>query len=62
MSKFADLKSTVADIESDVTKFYENGNKAAGTRVRNGLQAIKKLAQEIRLEVAELKTKPKGGL
>jgi len=57
MSKFADLKSAVESIEADAVKFYEHGNKAAGTRFRAGLQKIKNIAQEIRLEVAELKKK-----
>ncbi len=36
-------------------KFYEKGNKAAGTRVRKGLQDLKKLAQEVRLEIQNIK-------
>jgi hypothetical protein len=36
-------------------KFYEKGNKAAGTRLRKGMQELKKLAQEIRVEVQERK-------
>jgi hypothetical protein len=36
-------------------KFYEKGNKAAGTRARKGLQDLKKLAQDIRLEIQSKK-------
>ena len=36
-------------------KFYGKGNKAAGTRLRKGLQEIKNLSQEIRVNVSEMK-------
>jgi len=32
-------------------KFYEKGNKSAGTRVRKNMNELKKKAQEIRKEV-----------
>lgn len=57
MSRFDDLKSAVNDLEGDFEKFYDKGNKAAGTRVRQGMQALKNLAQEIRSEVQEIKNK-----
>ncbi|EHQ28914.1 histone H1 [Mucilaginibacter paludis] len=57
MSKFKDLKSLLEGAETDAVKFYDNGNKAAGTRLRARLQLIKKIAQEIRVEVGELKKK-----
>jgi len=59
MSRFSEAKELVDSLEADFTKFYEQGNKAAGTRVRNGMQAIKTLAQEIRTEVQEIKNKDK---
>ena len=55
MENFENLKTLVASLEEDVTKFYDKGNKAAGTRVRKGCQEIKNLCQTIRLEVSELK-------
>ena len=55
MEKYQKLVSAVADLEADAAKFYNKGNNAAGTRVRVGLQAVKKLAQEIRLEIQEKK-------
>ncbi len=55
MKKFAEFKKIVAELEEDVEKFYDKGNNAAGTRVRNGMQSLKGLAQEIRLEVQEKK-------
>jgi hypothetical protein len=57
MEKFNQLKELLASIEADADKFYNKGSKAAGTRVRGGMQEIKALAQEIRNEVTELKNK-----
>jgi hypothetical protein len=57
MEKFNQLKELLATIEADADKFYNKGSKAAGTRVRGGMQEIKALAQEIRNEVTSLKNK-----
>ena len=51
MNRFEQLRDMVASLEADFDKFYNNGNNAAGTRVRKGMQEMKNLAQEIRLEV-----------
>jgi predicted RNA-binding protein YlqC (UPF0109 family) len=40
---------------ADVEKFVEKGNKAAGKRIRAAMQEIKKLAQEFRVKVSEMK-------
>jgi FtsZ-binding cell division protein ZapB len=48
------LQDTINDCQSDVTKFIE-GNNSAGTRVRKAMQAIKSLAQEVRVEVQDQK-------
>jgi hypothetical protein len=50
MEKFNELKSLIAGIESEVAK-VEAGNKAARTRARVGLQKVKVLAQELRIEI-----------
>ncbi|MFQ3576871.1 MAG: histone H1 [Cytophagales bacterium] len=55
MSRFEQLKDLVMSLESDFSKFYEKENQAAGTRVRKGLQDLKTLAQEIRLEIQNTK-------
>ena len=55
MSKFADLKSFVDGLEDDFGKFYDKGNKAAGTRVRKAMQELKGMAQDIRIEVQNMK-------
>ncbi|QDH80901.1 histone H1 [Echinicola soli] len=59
MSRFTEVKELVDSLEDDFAKFYEKGNKAAGTRVRNGMQAIKTLAQDIRKEVTDIKNSEK---
>lgn len=59
MSKHQQVKDLVDSLEADFAKFYENGNKAAGTRVRTGMQALKNLAQDIRAEVTAMKNAAK---
>ena len=55
MARFDQLRELVMSLEDDFTKFYDKGNKAAGTRVRKGMQDLKVLAQEIRTEVQQMK-------
>lgn len=54
-NRYDELKSLVMSLEDDFQKFYEKGNKAAGTRVRKGMQDLKELAQSIRVEVQNSK-------
>ena len=53
---YSKLASLIEGLESDFLAFYEKGNKAAGTRVRKGMQELKTMAQDIRLDVQEKKT------
>ena len=55
MENYEKLKEMVESIAEDVTKFDEKGNNAAGTRVRVAMQAIKKIAQDIRVDISEKK-------
>lgn len=55
MSRYTELKEFVESLEDDFTKFYEKGNKAAGTRVRKAMQDLKQKAQDIRVEVQDKK-------
>ena len=57
MKRFGQLQDLVNSLEGDFEKFYDKGNNAAGTRVRKGMQDLKNLAQEIRLEVQDIKNK-----
>jgi hypothetical protein len=56
MEKYATLKQMILEIEEDFQKFYDKGNKAAGTRARKAMQDIKVLAQDIRKEIQEHKS------
>ena len=55
MKRFEQLKEMLSSLEDDFSKFYDKGNQAAGTRVRKGMQDMKNLAQEIRIEVQNMK-------
>jgi len=53
--RYSQLNDVLDDTEEDLMKFYEKGNKAAGTRARKSLMQLKKLAHEIRQEIQEIK-------
>jgi len=55
MQAYEDLKQLVAEIEADINK-AEGGNKAAGTRVRKQMQAIKQASQNVRNTVLEIRS------
>jgi phosphoglycerate-specific signal transduction histidine kinase len=55
MDRLQELKDLLATFEKDFVKFYEKGNKSAGTRVRKHMNELKRKAQEIRKEVQERK-------
>lgn len=52
MENFNELKTLIASLEEDAIKFYEKDNKAAGVRLRKGLQEVKTSAQALRIEVS----------
>ena len=58
-SRFAELQRLVAGMATDFEKFYRDGNKAAGTRVRNSMQELKAFAQRVREEVLTLRNQGK---
>ena len=53
-SLYDKLQNVINDTQNDVSKFVE-GNTSAGTRVRKAMQAVKSLAQEVRVEVQDQK-------
>jgi hypothetical protein len=61
MSRFTELRDLLNSFEKDFIKFYEKGNKSAGTRVRKHMNELKRKAQEIRKEVQEIKSKATQG-
>ena len=50
------LEEQLNNAAEDSVKFVQ-GNNSAGTRVRKAMQAIKAIAQEVRVEVQEQKNK-----
>ncbi|NLW83358.1 MAG: histone H1 [Phycisphaerae bacterium] len=55
MQAYEELKTLVAEIESDIEK-AQGGNKAAGTRVRKQMQMIKQAAQNVRNNILEIRS------
>lgn len=53
MEIYNQMVALLNEIEGDVQKFYDKGNKAAGTRVRKAMQELKTLAQNQRTDVSE---------
>lgn len=54
-SRYAQLTELVSSMEQDFHKFFVQGNKAAGTRVRQAMQELKSFAQSVRTEVQTIK-------
>lgn len=55
VARYAELQALVAGMAADFQKFYQDGNKAAGTRVRLAMQELKTFAQNVRNEVQTIK-------
>ena len=59
-TRYAELQSLVASMEQDFHKFFNQGNKAAGTRVRQAMQELKAFAQNVRAEVLTMRNPQKS--
>ena len=59
LEKYDELNRMVQEARAQFAEF-ESGKKVAAMRARKLLQQIKKLAQECRIEIQEIK-KPKAG-
>ena len=57
MEKFEQIKALIEQTQGDVEKFSDKRNVTAGTRVRKAMQELKNLAQELRIEIQEIKNK-----
>jgi len=55
MNRFAELKALVDGLENDFEAFYDKNNQSAGTRVRGAMQKLKTIAQEVRVDVQDIK-------
>jgi hypothetical protein len=58
MNKFEELVDLIERIKAsgDIRKFYERNNSTAGIRLRLHMQEIKAAAQDVRIEISEIKT------
>jgi hypothetical protein len=55
METYNKIVELVEAMKADADKFFDKKNKSAGTRVRTQCQELKKLAQELRIEVQDAK-------
>ena len=55
METFERMQSLLEQIKPDVHKIFEKGNDSAGARVRQAMQEIKAMAQQLREEVQEVR-------
>lgn len=56
MENYEKIVQLIESMKENVDKFFAKGNKSAGTRVRTQCQELKKLAQELRIDVQNAKT------
>lgn len=61
MNRYDELLELVKSFEPDFQKFYEKGNKSAGTRLRKHMNELKKFAQDVRMEVQSIKKSEEEG-
>ncbi len=54
--RYEELEKLVSEVLVDLRKFYDDGNKAAGTRARKGLLALKNWAHDVRKEISTMRT------
>jgi hypothetical protein len=57
MEVYEQLRKLVDSLEVDVNKFYNKGNKTAGVRVRKGCQEIKRISQDLRIDISNTNKK-----
>jgi hypothetical protein len=55
LTEEVEIKGKKYMIEDEFEKFFVRGNKASGTRLREVMQRIKGIAQEVRFDVQSYK-------
>ena len=60
MEKFAHLNEILENMKTDIEKFYDKGQNAAGTRLRKALNDLRKKSAEIRKDIQDERVKRKG--
>ena len=56
----SDLVGVAENTTSDADKFENGKNNAAGTRIRKAMQEIKKIANDVRSSVTDIRNERKG--
>ncbi len=60
MEKFNNLQEVLDGMKTDIEKFYDKGQNAAGTRLRKSLNDLRKKAAEIRKAIQDERAKRKA--
>lgn len=60
MEKYGHLNEILDGMKTDIEKFYEKGQNAAGTRLRKSLNDLRKKAAEIRKDIQDERAKRKA--
>lgn len=60
MQKFNSLQEILDAMKTDIEKFYDKGQNAAGTRLRKSLNELRKKAAEIRKDIQDERAKRKS--
>ncbi|MDZ4712585.1 MAG: histone H1 [bacterium] len=60
MEKFNHLSEVLESMKTDIEKFYDKGQNAAGTRLRKSLNDLRKKAAEIRKDIQDERAKRKS--
>ncbi|MDQ3194456.1 MAG: histone H1 [bacterium] len=59
MEKFSHLTEILDGMKTDIEKFYDKGQNAAGTRLRKSLNELRKKAADIRKDIQDERSKRK---
>ena len=54
MNKLDELREMVNGLEEDFNKFYDREINSAGPRIRKGMQNLKLLAQDVRVNIMDV--------
>lgn len=60
MEKFTHLNEILETMKTDIEKFYDKGQNAAGTRLRKSLNDLRKKSAEIRKDIQDERAKRKA--
>lgn len=55
MNRYDSFLALVQNMKDDFDRFFNKNNKTAGSRLRKGLQELKKTCQDLRVEIQSIK-------